>query len=154
MVHLLILRCTKINTINRSTIGSSTNYGTNNDTSVDFGDLVDAGVIEKQDGTVISDTDVIAVPVADAIDDAIANSDAIDTPIAAIGELPPLPPLPPFFPTPDFPEGDPTSGFRGMSVLARIINITNQSMPSDVIVVFYGVVFGAIILGLIKILHK
>lgn len=128
--------------------------GTNDDTSVDFGDLVDAGVIEKQDGTVISDTDVIAVPVADVIDDAIADSDALDIPVAAIGDIPPLPDLPPFFPTPDFPDGDPTSGFHGMSVLARIINITNQSLPDDIIIVFYGVIFGAVVLGLIKILHK
>lgn len=128
--------------------------GSNNDTTVDYGDLVDAGVIEKQDGTAITDQNVIAVPVADAIDDALTDSDTIDTPITAIEELPPLPPLPPFFPTPDFPEGDPTSGFHGMSVLARIINITNQSLPSEVILVFYGVVFGAVILGLIKILHK
>lgn len=128
--------------------------GSNTDTSINFGDLVDAGVIEKQDGTAITDENVISVPVADAIDDALADSDTIDTPITAIETLPPLPPLPPFFPTPNFPEGDPTSGFHGMSVLARIINITNQSLPSEVVLVFYGVVFGAVILGLIKILHK
>lgn len=128
--------------------------GTNDDTSVDFGDIVDAGVIEKQDGTAITDADVITVPVADVIDDAMARADPISIPFVITGTLPPLPPLPPFFPTPDFPEGDPTSGFNGMSVLARIINITNQSMPSDVIIVFYGVVFGAVVLGLIKILHK
>lgn len=128
--------------------------GSNSDTSVDYGDLVDAGVIEKQDGTAITDANVIAVPVADAIDDALADNPAIAEPIVAIEDLPPLPDLPPFFPTPDFPEGDPTSGFHGMSVLARIINITNQSLPSEVVLVFYGVVFGAVILGLIKILHK
>lgn len=128
--------------------------GSNSDTSVDYGDLVNAGVIEKQDGTAITDANVIAVPVADAIDDAYVDNPAISEPIVAIEDLPPLPDLPPFFPTPDFPEGDPTSGFHGMSVLARIINITNQSLPSDIVLVFYGVVFGAVILGLIKILHK
>ena len=128
--------------------------GTNEDTSVDFGDLVDAGVIEKQDGTAITDADVIAVPIADVIDDAITRADPISIPVAITGSLPPLPPLPPFFPTPDFPEGDPTSGFNGMSVLARIINITNQSLPDGLIITFYGVIFGAVVLGLIKILHK
>lgn len=128
--------------------------GSNSDTDTSFGDLVDAGVIEDTDGNTIADSDVIAVPISEVIEDALARDDPIAIPEAITGPVPPLPPLPPFFPTPDFPEGDPTSGFNGMSVLARIINITNQSLPGELIVVFYGVIFGAVILGLIKILHK
>ncbi len=45
-------------------------------------------------------------------------------------------------------------GYNGVSVLAEIINFTNQSLPNALIVTFWGVVFGIVILGLIKILHK
>lgn len=45
-------------------------------------------------------------------------------------------------------------GYNGVSVLAEIINFTNQSLPTSLIVTFWGIVFGIVILGLIKILHK
>lgn len=57
--------------------------------------------------------------------------------------LPVLPAMPPEMP-----------GFSGVSVLAEIINFTNQSLPTSLIITFWGIVFGLVILGLIKILHK
>lgn len=116
------------------------------DTDITFEDLVDAGAAVKLDGTSLTDADTIVQDVSVPI--ARARVDTIDGVIPTIDVIPPLPPLPPLTP------GDYSSeGFSGMSVLARIINATVQGLPEPLILTFFGVVFGAVILGIIKILH-
>lgn len=77
------------------------------------------------------DPEPIPIPVPDPV-----NPDVVPG-------LPVLPAIPPDMP-----------GFNGVSVLAEIINFTNQSLPTSLIVTFWGIIFGIVILGLIKILHK
>lgn len=79
----------------------------------------------------IFDPEPVPIPVPDPV-----NPDVVPG-------LPILPAIPPEMP-----------GFNGVSVLAEIINFTNQSLPTSLIVTFWGIVFGIVILGLIKILHK
>lgn len=79
----------------------------------------------------IFDPEPVPIPVPDPV-----NPDVIPG-------LPELPAMPLDMP-----------GFNGVSVLAEIINFTNQSLPTSLIVTFWGIVFGIVILGLIKILHK
>lgn len=79
----------------------------------------------------IFDPEPVPIPVPDPV-----NPDVVPG-------LPILPAIPPDMP-----------GFNGVSVLAEIINFTNQSLPSYLIVTFWGIIFGIVILGLIKILHK
>lgn len=79
----------------------------------------------------IFDPEPVPIPVPDTV-----NPDVVPG-------LPVLPAMPPEMP-----------GFSGVSVLAEIINFTNQSLPTSLIVTFWGIVFGIVILGLIKILHK
>lgn len=79
----------------------------------------------------IFDPEPVPIPVPDPV-----NPDVVPG-------LPILPDIPPEMP-----------GFNGVSVLAEIINFTNQSLPTALIVTFWSIVFGIVILGLIKILHK
>lgn len=79
----------------------------------------------------IFDPEPVPIPVPDPV-----NPDVVPG-------LPVLPAMPPEMP-----------GLNGVSVLAEIINFTNQSLPTSLIVTFWGIVFGIVILGLIKILHK
>jgi len=125
--------------------------GTNQDTTVSFDDLVDAGVIEDAEGNTLTDTDIGTKSIADVIADATTNIDDLSITGEIAGIIPPLPILPTFSAG---PQGDPTAGFRGMSVLARIVNVTNRGLPDDIISMFYGIVASLIVLGLIKVLHK
>lgn len=113
---------------------------------ITFDDIVDAGAAVKLDGTTLTDADTVVKDVSIPI--ARARVDTIDGVIPTIDVVPPLPPLPPL--TPGDYSGE---GFNGMSVLARIINATIQGLPEPLILTFFGVVFGAVILGIIKILH-
>lgn len=79
----------------------------------------------------IFDPEPVPIPVPDPVNPSIVPG------------LPILPAIPSDMP-----------GFNGVSVLAEIINFTNQSLPTSLIVTFWGIVFGIVILGLIKILHK
>lgn len=116
------------------------------DTDITFDDLVDAGAAVKLDGTTLTDADTIVKDVSVPI--SRARVETIDGVIPTIDVIPPVPPLPPMDP------GDYSGeGFSGMSVLARIINATVQGLPTPIILTFFGVVFGAVILGIIKILH-
>lgn len=106
----------------------------NTDNQFDIMDLTDSLV--DPEGDPISDPEMETAPIP------LPNPDPINPEV--VPELPDLPLIPPA----DNP------GFSGVSVLAEIINFTNQSLPSELITVFWGIVFGAVILGIIKILHK
>ena len=127
--------------------------------TIDLDDLIDAGVLTDAEGNIITDENRdqyikkrdIATVITDALDD-----DSV------VADLLPDAPNPPDddpwnwnFPTIVIPEGgDPDPRGTGLSVLARIINVTNQSLPAEVITMFWGICITLIILGIIKILHK
>lgn len=125
--------------------------GTRSDTTIGFDDLVDAGAIEKTDGTTITDSEIGTKSISDVIADATSITGDISITGEIAGVIPPLPILPNFTAG---PKGDPLAGFKGMSVLARIVNVTNRGLPEDIIAMFYGIVATLIVLGIIKILHK
>lgn len=106
----------------------------NTDNQFDIMDLTDSLV--DPEGDPVTDPEMETVPIP------LPNPDPINPEV--VPELPDLPLIPPA----DNP------GFSGVSVLAEIINFTNQSLPSGLVTVFWGIVFGAVILGIIKILHK
>lgn len=106
----------------------------NTDNQFDIMDLKDSLV--DPEGDPVTDPELETVPIP------LPNPDPINPEV--VPELPNLPLIPPA----DNP------GFNGVSVLAEIINFTNQSLPSALITVFWGIIFGAVVLGLIKILHK
>lgn len=126
--------------------------------TIDLDDLIDAGVLTDANGNIITDENrdeyikkkEISTIITDALDDDIVT------------DLLPDAPSPPdddpwnwHFPTIVIPEGgDPDPRGTGISVLARIINVTNQSLPAEVITMFWGICITMLILGIIKILHK
>lgn len=106
--------------------------------TLDWTDIISEGVLTGVDGVVLTIDDFTDVPASKVIDTPVTATDVLTD------SVPRLPSLPAYN----------NSGFAGVSVLARIINMTNQSLPSELVLCFYGVVFGICILGLIKILHK
>lgn len=121
-------------------------------------DVIDAGIITDANGNILTDENrdeyLIKKSVSTVIADALA-----DDPTAGFVPDAPLPPdEDPWnwnFPTIVIPEGgdsDPRS--TGLSVLARIVNITNQGLPAELITMFWGIAITLLILGIIKILHK
>ena len=128
-------------------------------TDITFDDLIDAGVITDSNGDAITDDDVdsvfqkrdIAGVIAEELDDAVADDFVPNAP-----EPPDIDPDNwnfPEFPLPDI-DGFTTPKTTGLSILARIINVTNQSLPSELITMFWGICITLVILGIIKILHK
>lgn len=127
--------------------------------TIDFDDLIDGGVIVDSNDIPVTDENKETLfkkrEASTVIDIGLENADTSDF-------LPDAPAPPddnptdwnfPEFPIPDFPDGgDPKS--TGLSVLARIINVTNQSLPPALISMFWGICITLVILGIIKILHK
>ena len=119
-----------------------------NGTTVTWDDVVDNDVISHDDGTTLEDDDTRVDPISRVIED------EKDVPYEDI--IPPVPPPPPtiknwnFDFDPDIPDPRP----RSLSVLARIVNVTNKSLPEEVMIMFWGICATLLILGLIKIMHK
>jgi len=127
--------------------------------SIDFDDLINGGVIidsndipvtnedqetlfKKKDASVVIDLGLEDADTSDLLPDAPSPPDDDPTDWNF-----------PEFPIPDLNDGgDPQS--TGLSVLARIINVTNKSLPPELISMFWGICITLIILGIIKILHK
>lgn len=112
-------------------------------TSIKWADLVDAGAIEGTDGIPLTDTDFKLLPLISIL----TKTRVTPQTIAIDDVIPSLPTLP------SLGIGE-NPAFDGITVLARIINVTNQSLPEELVMCFYGVVFGIVILGIIKIMHK
>ena len=121
-------------------------------------DVIDAGVLTDENGNIITqenrDEYLIKKSVSTVIADALA-----DDPTAGFIPDAPLPPVDdPWnwqFPTIVIPEGgDSNPRSTGLSVLARIVNVTNQGLPAELITMFWGIAITLLILGIIKILHK
>lgn len=117
------------------------------DTSITMDDVIDAGAVIDADGTTLTDADTNIADVSIPIAKAGALDIATNPSFPNLNIIPPLPILP------DINSNDANVGFQGMSVLARIINVTVQSCPEPLIMTFFGVIFGVVILGIIKILH-
>ena len=129
---------------------------------ITFDDLIDAGVITDSEGNLIDQEDLDNYfkkkSISSVIDDSLDETEAI----ALVPDLPVPPTDPesdPFnwnFPEfiPDIPDVDFTPKQTGLSVLARIINVTNNSLPEELIAMFWGISITLLILGIIKIAHK
>ena len=126
--------------------------------TIDLDDLIDAGVLTDAEGNIITDENRdeyikkrdIASVITDALDDDVVTDLLPDAP-----NPPDDDPWNWNFPTIVIPEGGDTDPRgTGLSVLARIINVTNQSLPAEVITIFWGICITLVILGIIKILHK
>lgn len=127
--------------------------------TIDFDDLIDGGVIVDGNDIPVTDEDQETLfkkrDISTVIDIGLDDADTSDL-------LPDAPSPPdddptdwdfPEFPIPDLTDGgDPKS--TGLSVLARIVNVTNKSLPPELISMFWGICITLIILGIIKILHK
>ena len=116
---------------------------------ISIDDIVDVGAAVKVDGTTLTDADTKTIDASVPIE--ACKADTLVVPLNAVPGLPKLPPI-----IPPGGSGDTNNvpnGFSGMSVLARIINVTVQSVPQPLIMCFFGVIFGMVILGIIKILH-
>lgn len=126
--------------------------------SIGLDDLIDAGILTDAEGNIITDENrdeyITTRDISSVITDALIDTD--------IADLLPDAPDPPYedpwnwhFPNIVIPEGgDPDPRDTGLSVLARIVNVTNQSLPGEIITMFWGIVITMLILGIIKILHK
>lgn len=112
-------------------------------TSIKLQDLVDAGAIEGTDGIPLTDSDFKIIPLISLL----TKARVTPRDISIDDVIPSLPTLP------SLGIGQ-NPAFEGITVLSRIINVTNQSLPEDLVMCFYGVVFGMVILGIIKIMHK
>lgn len=112
-------------------------------TSIKLQDLIDVGAIEGTDGIPLTDSDFKIIPLISLL----TKASVTPRDISIDDVIPSLPTLP------SLGIGQ-NPAFEGITVLSRIINVTNQSLPEDLVMCFYGVVFGMVILGIIKIMHK
>lgn len=134
------------------------------DTTIDFDDLITDGIIVNPDGTALDDarSHILNMTIQRVIADEQERDDP--EPVATTTPPPyptfpevdwrknPIPePLPTSF---DTSNGNPTDAFSGASTLAQIVDATNRGLPSELVYTFWGIVFGMIVLGVIKVLHK
>lgn len=122
---------------------------------ITWDDVIENGVIVDDNGTALDDTQIKTKDISEVISNATTSDPAVPEDDSDVYKNV-LPPLPPLIRFPDIKPGGPhpEDAFDGISVLARIINVTNKSMPEDIMYVFWGIIFGMITLGLIKVLHK
>ena len=127
--------------------------------NISFDDLINGGVIvdgndipitEEDQDTLFTKKDASLV-IDIGLDDAVSSDLLPDAPSPPDED--PTDWNFPEFPIPDLTEGcDPKT--TGLTVLARIINVTNKSLPPELISMFWGICISLVILGIIKILHK